>query len=197
MKVILADIHGSFLRHELLVGVTIEGHGSLHLQNVNSLLILLNIGFKLLYQSTAIGLIQLIDVSSVVGYQLAGRSVLTFRLLSSFPARASISVVFPELGGPRSRVILQRHQFSQRWHLLTPTNAKQSVIIVHSTYGVSCSGLPAGFDDAADVVQNRDYFLLRGCKMKDVQNPLFPTEFNLSNFILIQNQIFLVTVRFS
>lgn len=37
----------------------------------------------------------------------AGIAFLTFRSESSFPARANSSVVFPELGGPKSNVILQ------------------------------------------------------------------------------------------
>lgn len=35
---------------------------------------------------------------------------LTFKVGSSFPAKASNKVVFPELGGPRSNVILQASQ---------------------------------------------------------------------------------------
>jgi hypothetical protein len=39
---------------------------------------------------------------------LQSRQVLTFKLLSSFPARAKSRVDFPEPGGPKSKVILQR-----------------------------------------------------------------------------------------
>ena len=35
-------------------------------------------------------------------------NVLTFNFGSSFPAKANRSVVFPELGGPKSNVILKR-----------------------------------------------------------------------------------------
>lgn len=42
--------------------------------------------------------------------------LLTFNSGSSFPAKASNSVVFPELGGPKSSVILQNQsdQFKEK-----------------------------------------------------------------------------------
>ena len=42
-------------------------------------------------------------------------SILTLRSLSSFPAKAKSSVVFPELGGPKSNVILPRR--SEIWKM--------------------------------------------------------------------------------
>lgn len=43
---------------------------------------------------------------------------LTLRLELSFPAKAKSNVVFPELGGPRSNVILQKHPHMVKIFLL-------------------------------------------------------------------------------
>lgn len=94
------------------------------------------------------------------------RLLLTSNSGSSFPAKARSNVVFPELGGPKSRVILQTRG---RNHLSCSFNQEKRKVGIKFLH-YSCS--PSWFDDSTNIMKNWQRFLPTWKNTKTAQEPL-------------------------